>query len=42
MRVTAFYLSDADGVFENTTIDHNLYYNNGWRPYDQGGDVESR
>jgi hypothetical protein len=31
-------LSDADGFFENTTIDHNLYYNNGWRPYNQGGE----
>ena len=30
-------LSDGDGFFENTTIDHNLYFNNGWRPDDQGG-----
>jgi hypothetical protein len=30
-------LSDANGIFENTTIDHNLYYNNGWRPDGQGG-----
>jgi hypothetical protein len=30
-------LSDANGVFENTNIDNNLYYNNGWRPTDQGG-----
>lgn len=31
-------LSDADGYFENTTIDHNLYFNNGWRSYQEGGE----
>jgi hypothetical protein len=34
----AIFLSDANGIFENTTIDHNLYYDNGWRPYSQGGE----
>jgi hypothetical protein len=32
------YLSDANGIFENTTIDHNLYQSNGWRPFSQGGE----
>ncbi|MCE5257573.1 MAG: DUF1565 domain-containing protein [Chloroflexi bacterium] len=32
-------LSDADGVFENTTLDHNLYYYNGWRVFGQSGDI---
>jgi hypothetical protein len=30
-------LSYADGSTANTLIDHNLYFNNGWRSYDQGG-----
>ncbi|MEN6409565.1 MAG: right-handed parallel beta-helix repeat-containing protein [Anaerolineaceae bacterium] len=34
----AILLSDADGDFENTIIDHNLYENNGWRTYQQGGE----
>lgn len=29
--------TDADGVYGNMTIDHNLYYNNGWRSWDDGG-----
>lgn len=29
--------SDGDGLYANTTIDHNLYYNNGWRAYENGG-----
>jgi hypothetical protein len=32
------FLSDADGSFNNTTLDNNLYYNNGWRLYEQGGE----
>jgi hypothetical protein len=27
----------AEGHDTNATVDHNLYYNNGWRPYEQGG-----
>ncbi len=27
----------AEGHDANTIVDHNLYYNNGWRPYEQGG-----
>jgi hypothetical protein len=30
-------LSYADGSTDNTNIDHNLYFNNGWRTYDDGG-----
>ena len=30
-------LSYADGRYDNTTIDHNLYFENGWRSYDDGG-----
>jgi hypothetical protein len=30
-------LSYAQDRTANTTIDHNLYFNNGWRPYSQGG-----
>jgi hypothetical protein len=30
-------LSYATGSYANTTIDHNLYYANGWRPYNDGG-----
>ena len=28
---------DNDGLYGNLSIDHNLYYNNGWRAYDDGG-----
>jgi hypothetical protein len=28
---------DADGIYDHIDIDHNLYYNNGWRAYDDGG-----
>lgn len=31
------YHCTVDKDFGNTTIDHNLYYNNGWRTYDHGG-----
>ena len=27
----------AEGRYANTTVDHNLYDNNGWRSYEQGG-----
>lgn len=27
----------AEGRYANTTVDYNLYYNNGWRPDEQGG-----
>lgn len=27
----------ATPTFSNVTIDHNLYFNNGWRPYNSGG-----
>ncbi len=27
----------AEGRVANATVDHNLYHNNGWRPYDEGG-----
>ncbi|HET92057.1 MAG TPA: DUF1565 domain-containing protein [Chloroflexi bacterium] len=30
-------LSYADGRYENVTVDHNLYHNNGWRAYEDGG-----
>jgi hypothetical protein len=30
-------LRDADGLHGNTVIDHNLYYNNGWLAYEDGG-----
>jgi hypothetical protein len=30
-------LSYAQGRYANTLVDHNLYYNNGWLPEDQGG-----
>jgi hypothetical protein len=29
--------SDADGVYDNMMFDHNLYFNNGWRAYEDGG-----
>jgi hypothetical protein len=29
--------SDADGVYRHIIIDHNLYYNNGWRSHENGG-----
>ncbi len=29
--------NDGDGLFANTTIDHNLYFNNGWRAWEDGG-----
>ena len=29
--------SDGDGIYDNVTIDHNLYYWNGWRSYENGG-----
>jgi hypothetical protein len=28
---------DADGRYDNMVIDHNLYYNNGWRAREDGG-----
>ncbi len=28
---------DNDGLFANITIDHNLYFNNGWRAWAEGG-----
>lgn len=28
---------DGNGLFENMVIDHNLYFNNGWRPHENGG-----
>jgi len=31
------YHCTADKDFGSTNIDHNLYYNNGWRTYDHGG-----
>jgi hypothetical protein len=31
------YQCTADEDFGNLTIDHNLYYNNGWRSHDDGG-----
>ncbi|MFP4345221.1 MAG: hypothetical protein ACLFU8_11055 [Anaerolineales bacterium] len=31
------YQCTADENFGNLSIDHNLYYNNGWRPYEDGG-----
>ena len=31
------HLSYAVGHTANMTIDHNLYFNNGWRSYEQGG-----
>lgn len=27
----------AEGHTANTVVDHNLYFNNGWRPYEDGG-----
>lgn len=30
-------LEYAEGRTINMTVDHNLYFNNGWRPYEQGG-----
>jgi uncharacterized repeat protein (TIGR01451 family) len=30
-------LGDADRVYTNIDIDHNLYYNNGWRAHEDGG-----
>jgi len=27
----------AEGRYANTSVDYNLYYSNGWRPYEQGG-----
>lgn len=33
----AILQSIADDLDESMLIDHNLYYQNGWRPYDQGG-----
>jgi hypothetical protein len=30
--------SDADGVYENTVFDHNLYHHNGWRAFEDGGE----
>jgi len=29
--------TDTDGVLTDTVIDHNLYYNNGWRSSEDGG-----
>lgn len=29
--------SGADTTFDNVTLDHNLYFNNGWRSYENGG-----
>jgi hypothetical protein len=31
----------ATPAFANVTIDHNLYYNNGWRPYSSGGEYKA-
>lgn len=31
------YQCTADENFGNLSIDHNLYYNNGWRSYEEGG-----
>jgi len=31
------YLSTAGGDYGNLTIDHNLYFSNGWRPHEEGG-----
>jgi hypothetical protein len=36
----AIFLSDADGVFENTILNNNLYFSNGWRSTAQGGDYK--
>jgi hypothetical protein len=30
-------LSYAEGSTANTSVDHNLYFNNGWRSFDDGG-----
>jgi hypothetical protein len=30
-------LSYANGHYANTTVDYNLFFNNGWRNFDQGG-----
>ena len=30
-------LSYAEGQTTNLTVDYNLYFNNGWRPYEDGG-----
>ena len=29
--------ADADGVYDNMTFDHNLFHNNGWRTFEDGG-----
>jgi hypothetical protein len=29
--------SDGDGLYDNMTIGHNLYFQNGWRTYENGG-----
>lgn len=31
------FLGDADGELANFNTDHTLYFNNGWRPYEEGG-----
>jgi len=31
------HLSYAGNQYQNTTVDYNLYFNNGWRPWEQGG-----
>jgi hypothetical protein len=31
----------ATPAFTNVTIDHNLYFNNGWRPYSSGGEYKA-
>ncbi len=28
-------MTDNDGVYGNLSFDHNLYFNNGWRPYEE-------
>jgi hypothetical protein len=30
-------LQDNDGILGNMVLDHNLYYNNGWRSWEDGG-----
>jgi hypothetical protein len=34
-------VTGATPTFSNVTIDHNLYFNNGWRPYSSGGEYKA-
>lgn len=36
-NLKGFRMEDADRIYDNTLIDQNLYFGNGWLPYEEGG-----